>query len=212
MKRDTPETPGSPGSQTQQLPPSVLVCRASDPDLDSNLVQAQQYRSCSRQWSPPSPWAKSLPLFWYYSFIKCPQYRGNVDEVPVDFHGNKKCSHLAALCNSCGESGQFLIPPGDLWYMVCFVERAFLLDLLVSTSDELVGLLGVPHLLHGNATQLKAHCLTCWSVPWPASSQDVEPVRQHSRWGKTNWVMNADYDALSNWSGRISPLLSEEMH
>lgn len=45
--------------------------------------------------------------------------------------------------------------------MVCFVERAFLLDLLVSTSDELVGLLGVPHLLHGNATQLKAHCLTC---------------------------------------------------
>lgn len=115
------------------------------------------------------------------SFIKRPWYHGNVDEAPVDFHGNKKCSHLAALCNSYGESGQFLIPPGDLRSMACFVERAFFLYFLVSTLDELVGLLGVPLLLRGNATQLKAHCLMRSSVPWPASSQDVEPVRQHSR-------------------------------
>lgn len=38
VKRDTRRTPEFPVSRTLRLPPSVLVCRVSDPDLDTNLI------------------------------------------------------------------------------------------------------------------------------------------------------------------------------
>lgn len=112
VKRDSSQTPGSPVTFWPIYSPPTQVSQfagVSDLDLANDLIWVWQQSRCSCQWPPPSPWAKNEhPILAVRSFIKCPRYRGNVDDLLADFHGKKKCFHLAALSclrNSNGESG-----------------------------------------------------------------------------------------------------------
>lgn len=94
--------------QVSQFPWTHIFIGVSDHDAANDLIWVWQYSSC-RSRTLLSPWAMHThPMLLLQSFIKWPWYHGNDDDdLPENFHGKKKCFHLAALPCLCYSSEEY---------------------------------------------------------------------------------------------------------